>query len=122
MRKVRVPVKVGNSICGYKGSCHKALELIAGYRSYSATGPIFAHSGPRRGSCIWGRQNTSGQPDTTNGCDHTAVEGTFIPAPAAPAATRAGQPLAGRGTSWEDAGGLRSPGGVFPTGLWHNSV
>src|SRR6266705_2614766 len=32
-----------------------------------------------------GRQNTSGQPDTTNGCNHTAVDGTFIPAPAAPA-------------------------------------
>jgi hypothetical protein len=38
------------------------------------------------------------------------------------AANRAGQPLAGRGTGWEDAGGLRSPGGAFPTGLWHNSV
>jgi hypothetical protein len=49
------------------------------------------------------------------------------PCPAAracglPAANRAGQPLAGRGTGWEDAGGLRSPGGAFPTGLWHNSV
>src|SRR5262249_11343211 len=38
-----------------------------------------------------GRQNTSGQPDTTNGCDHTAVEGTFIPAQAAPAAASAAQ-------------------------------
>jgi hypothetical protein len=27
-----------------------------------------------------------------------------------PAANRAGQPLTGRGTGWEDAGGLRSPG------------
>ncbi len=39
-----------------------------------------------------------------------------------PAAGRAGWPLAGRSTGWGDAGGLRSPGGAFPTGLWQNSV
>ena len=74
---------------------------------------------------------------TPPGCDHIAVEGTSSPAPAAPAArhqpsmlavpgggaggllaaNRAGQPLAGRGTGWEEAGGLRRPGGAFPTGL-----
>ena len=49
------------------------------------------------------------------------------PCPAAracslPAADRAGQPRAGRRDRLGGAGGLRSPGGAFPTGLWQNSV
>jgi hypothetical protein len=41
MRKVRVPAKVRNPIGGSKAPYYERLKLIAGYRSYSATGPIY---------------------------------------------------------------------------------